>query len=371
MRTQTGTYNVGGSTFNYEIVFPEIMVFKYSRHVFVRVRLSLEDGSAMAAERVQCVLSVGGKMNTNNYRYTDADGCAVFDIARTLQIMEDTREKEMLQPYDTNLWIQNLCRIEIYLSAIRITSVTIETANGGDRITDNWMSDKRHLKCWSEYPFTFDIPNSDRLVVKEGGIAREVIVEYPTSNLVTQMVRRRLTDVASRGDSIEIALPPDVTGISFQDGVIMPSDNAVQIDIDRCPQDLNRRAYLRWLGRHGEILYWLFFIKEKSQTTKTETFRRPMTDDGYQGSDPLNRVLPNGEVRDSVAEETMSLYSELMSAEHYEYARSVAFSPYVDMYLGNGKWQRVSVNDSTQTMSVGNGKTKRHRIALTIKTGEV
>lgn len=364
---------MGGNTFNYVMVFPEMMVFKYSRHVFVRFRITDTEGQPVVGRRLQCVIgaaSIQAGMNTNNYRYTDLTGEAIFDIARTLQIMEDTREKEMLQPYDTHLWLQSALPVRIFDTAVTAAQFTIEMANGGERITDNWMSDKRYLKCWSEYPFTFDISNSDRLIIKESGIAQEVAVEELTSNIATQIVRRRLTDVASLGSSIEIALPSDVAGVSFMDGVMLSSNNAVRIDVDRCPQDLSRRAYLRWLGRHGEIFYWLFFIKENSQVTKTETYRRPMTDDGYQGSDPLNRVLPNGEVRDSVTEETMSLYSELMSAEHYEYARSVAFSPYVDMYLGDGKWQRVSVKDSTQTMGAGNGKTKRHRIALTIKTGE-
>lgn len=374
MRTTTGTYGNGGS---YTLEYPEMMSFIYSPHVFVRMTLADADGNAVAGVRLQCVLTGGGGTNTNNFRYTDGNGSAVFDIARTLQVMIGNREEEMLQPYATHAWKQYMYAVDIYSGSSRIVRVYVETANGSDRITDNWLSGQRRLKCWANYPFTIDMSNSDGLIVDTGdGFARRYAVVMAESSLVTQMVRRPLSeflrDVGRQSYRwVKITLPTDVAGVSFKDGVMMSSDNAVLVDIDRCQQDLDRRAYLRWMGRHGEIYYWLFFVNEKTYQTKTDVYRRPMTYDGYEGSDPLNRVLLNGEVRDSITEETISLYSELISAEHYAYARSVAFSPYVDMYLGDGKWQRVSVNDSTQSMEQGNEKAKRHRIALTIKTGEV
>ena len=61
----------------------------------------------------------------------------------------------------------------------------------------------------------------------------------------------------------------------------------------------------------------------------------------------------------------------MLDGDYYDLVSSIGDSVAVDMYLGDNKWQRVNVADTTFTKDIKrSSRGKRNRIALTIQIGE-
>ncbi len=110
--------------------------------------------------------------------------------------------------------------------------------------------------------------------------------------------------------------------------------------------DTEEGIYLRWVDRHGFYRYWLFTQgdEERAISSNTSYLRNNDYDDtiyGYYGA--------NGRRQGYEREDTIPLCAPLVDSDTYEMLQDLASSPVVDMYLGNNKWQSVTIKAGTYT----------------------
>jgi hypothetical protein len=145
-------------------------------------------------------------------------------------------------------------------------------------------------------------------------------------------------------------------------------ENVVRLEVDNCPASDNR-TYMRWLGKHGEVYYWLFYNQEETTQIESENYQM-MSDDVFKGND-TNKILDNGILKDSRATKTKTIFTEPIDAYYYDYIVQMAASPYVDMHLADNRWQRVNVRSSSFVKSLkGADRQKKHRLAFAIEIGD-
>lgn len=366
-----------GTTGNwqYTAIVPEKAIFIYSRHTYAKLNIRNLDGSAASAVRVQGVVDYAGKQYTNEYRYTDSDGNVTFDFAAILQAAKNDRDKEMaLLTYEMtsfSSWQMGICSIRFYIGGVELRSASTfyELINGAHDNAQDWWSKDRRLKWWTAYPFTFDFTNQERVAaIEKSGLMQEVATPYIKTSLTTLLVRFNAAILRTSGSRITIKNLSH-PGIAVEDGIIVGTDNRVTLDVERCPMS-DRKTYLRWIGSHGEVFYWLFDNITESVEVNTETFRRTMVDDMFQGT-ATNLTRDNGIVRDCSAVTSRSIATEMLDGEYYDLVSSIGDSVAVDMYLGDNKWQRVNVADATFAKDIKrSSKGKRNRITLTIQISE-
>jgi hypothetical protein len=367
-----------GTTGNwqYTAIVPEKAIFIYSRHTYAKLNIRNLDGTAASAVRVQGVVDYAGKQYTNEYRYTDNDGNVTFDFAAILQTAKNDRDKELASiTYDATTfapWQMGICSIRFYIGGVELRSASTfyELVNGAHDNMQDWWSKDRRLKWWTSYPFTFDFTNQERVAaIEKSGLQQEVATPYIETSMMALLVRFNaaayLRPAGSRITIKNISHP----GIAVEDGIVIGTDNYVTLDVERCSMS-DRKTYLRWLGTHGEVFYWLFDNITESVEVKTETFRRTMVDDMFQGT-ATNLTRDNGIVRDCSSVTTRSIATEMLDGEYYDLVSSIGDSVAVDMYLGDNKWQRVNVADATFTKDIKrSSRGKRNRITLTIQLSE-
>lgn len=359
----------------YTAIVPEKTVFIYSRHVYASLNIRDLNGTAAAGVRVQGVVDYAGKQYTNEYRYTDADGNVTFDFAKILQMAKNDRDKELTSlTYETRpfaAWKMGICAIRFYISGVELASAysLYELVNGAHDNIHDWWTKPSRLKWWTAYPFTFDFTNQERVaLIEKSGLQREVAVPYIETSMSSLLVRFNAAILRPSSGQVTIK-NLSYPGIAVEDGIVIGTDNVVTLDIDRCPMS-DRKTYLRWIGTHGEVFYWLFDNITESNEVKTETFRRAMVDDTFQGT-ATNLTRDNGIIRDCSSVTTRSIATELLDGEYYDLVSSIGDSVAVDMYLGDNKWQRVNVADSTFTKDIKfSPRGKRNRIAITIQISE-
>lgn len=366
-----------GTTGNwqYTAIVPEKAIFIYSRHVYAKLNIRNLDGTAASAVRVQGVVQIGTAMFTNEYRYTDSDGNVVFDFAAILQAAKNDRDKELASlTYEMASfapWLMSLCSIRFYIGSMELRSAysLYELINGAHDNAQDWWSKDRKLKWWTAYPFTFDFTNQERVAaIEKSGLQQEVATPYIETSLTTLLVRFNAAILRTSGSRITIKNISH-PGIAVEDGIVVGTDNRVTLDVERCPMS-DRKTYLRWLGSHGEVFYWLFDNITESNEVKAETYRRTMVDDMFQGT-ATNLTRDNGIVRDCSAVKTRSIATEMLDSDYYDLVSSIGDSVSVDMYLGDNKWQRVNVADATFTKDIKrSSRGKRNRITLTIQLSE-
>lgn len=380
MNITTGT--ALGKTYTTEI--PDEVIFIYSKHVYFRAQI---EGGAGVQIRLN-IASQDNSISHDELRYADSEGRVTFDIARVLQILTDSREKEtsalMYDANDNTPWnmpswnisfIWNADTMSVQLSQLFTTFVLV---NGAHDNAYDWRNTPRvenatRLKWWAEYPFTMDFINTDKIDVRQHGV-REVIdiVKLPADS-VYQMIRLNPVGLNITADRATI-LPNANIGLTIIDGVLYDNKrNVVMLDVDRCPRS-DRKTYLRWLGSHGEVFYWLFDNVTEDISVKSETYSRAMTDNEFRGL-VTNRMRGNGQIRHSERTRIRTIATEYLDNGYYDIVQSVASSPCVDMLIGDGnseKWQRVNVGDASFSRSLKTAdRAKRHRIVLTIEISEL
>lgn len=366
-----------GTTGNwqYTAIVPEKAIFIYSRHTYAKLNILNLDGTAASAVRVQGVVEYAGKQYTNEYRYTDSDGNVTFDFAAILQTAKNDRDKELTSiTYDVRTfasWQMNICSIRFYIGSVELRSAysLYELINGSHDNIQDWWSKDRRLKWWTAYPFTFDFANQEKVAITNKGVQKELAVPYIETSMITLLVRfNAAAFLRPTGSTITIKNISH-PGIAVENGIVIGTDNYVTLDVERCPMS-DRKTYLRWLGSHGEVFYWLFDNITESVEVKTETYRRTMTDDMFQGA-ATNLTRDNGIVRDCSAVKSRSIATELLDSDYYDLVSSIGDSVAVDMYLGDNKWQRVNVSDETYNKDIKHSsRGKRNRITLTIEISE-
>jgi hypothetical protein len=116
------------------------------------------------------------------------------------------------------------------------------------------------------------------------------------------------------------------------------------------------------------VYYWLFFNQAEEIQASSDLYITSH-DDVFKGSE-TNKILHNGIVKDVTIKKKRTIFTEPVDSYYYDYIVQMADSPYVDMYLGNGKWQRVNVQDASFSKSLkGAERQKKHRFVYTIEIG--
>lgn len=385
MNITTGT--VLGKTYTTEV--PDEVIFIYSKHVYFRAHI---EGGAGVQIRLT-IASQDYSITHDEWRYADGEGRVTFDIARVLQMLTDSRDKEMSAlMYDANdnaPWNMPSWNISLTWSAEVESGVfqsvqlaqyftTFVLVNGAHDNAYDWRNTPRlnnpiRLKWWTDYHFTFDFINTDAISVNQNG-TKEVleIVKLPADSMY-QMIRLNPAGLGITADRATI-IPYTSIGLTIIDGELYSNKrNVVMLDVDRCPRS-DRKTYLRWLGGHGEVFYWLFDNITEDISVKSETYSRAMADNEFRGL-VTNRMRGNGLIRHSEQTRTRTIATEYLDNGYYDIVQSVASSPCVDMLIGDDdkeKWQRVNVSDTSFSRSLKTAdRAKRHRIILTIEISEL
>lgn len=385
MNITTGT--ALGKTYTTEV--PDELIFIYSKHVYFRAHI---EGGAGVQIRLN-IHSQDGSITHDEWRYADGEGRVTFDIARVLQMLTDSRDKEMSAlMYDANdntPWNMPSWNISLtwnaeveqgFFQSVQLAQyfTTFVLVNGAHDNAYDWRNtpttkDAIRLKWWTNYPFTMDFINTDALSLIQNG-TREVheITKLPADSMY-QMIRLNPAGLDITADRATIT-PNTNIGLTIIDGELYSNKrNAVMLDVDRCPRS-DRKTYLRWLGSHGEVFYWLFDNITEDISVKSETYSRAMADNEFRGL-VTNRMRGNGLIRHSEQTRTRTIATEYLDNGYYDIVQSVASSPCVDMLIGDGdkeKWQRVNVSDASFSRSLKTAdRAKRHRIVLTIEISEL
>jgi hypothetical protein len=376
MNITTGT--ALGKTYTTEV--PDELIFIYSKHVYFRAHI---EGGAGVQIRLT-IASQDYSITHDEWRYADGEGRVTFDIARILQMLTDSREKEMSAlmydlndntPWNMPSWnislTWNADTMSVQLSQMFTTFVLV---NGAHDNAYDWRNaptrrNPIRLKWWTDYPFTLDFINTDKIDVND---VIYDIVKLPADSMY-QMIRLNPAGFGITADRA-LFLPRYAVGVTIIDGELYSDKrNAVMLDIDRCPRS-DRKTYLRWLGSHGEVFYWLFDNITEDISVKSETYSRAMADNEFRGL-VTNRMRGNGLIRHSEQTRTRTIATEYLDNGYYDIVQSVASSPCVDMLIGAGdkeKWQRVNVSDASFSRSLKTAdRAKRHRIVLTIEISEL
>lgn len=385
MNITTGT--ALGKTYTTEV--PDEVIFIYSKHVYFRAHI---EGGAGVQIRLY-ITNHDYSIQHDEYRYADSEGRVTFDIARILQMLTDSRDKELSAlmydandnaPWNMPSWNITLTLIaEVDGGAFQSVPLaqyftTFVLVNGAHDNAYDWrnaptIKDAIRLKWWTEYPFTFDFINTDSINVSQIGYGEIREISKLPADSVYQMIRLNPAGLGITSDWALI-IPRYSVGLTIIDGELYSNKrNYMVLNVDRCPRS-DRKTYLRWLGSHGEVFYWLFDNITEDISVKSETYSRAMTDNEFRGL-VTNRIRGNGLIRHSEQTKTRTIATEYLDNGHYDIVQSVASSPCVDMLIDDGnseKWQRVSVADASFSRSLKVAdRAKRHRIVLTIEISEL
>lgn len=221
---------------------------------------------------------------------------------------------------------------------------------GAMRAGETWNGYKR-LTWFTHFPFTFglyvDKANTNILVGYEGApnklqVESEVgIVELSAAILPTGA---RYWDIYDYDGEIKQGTFTNIFDLTF--AVITGGKQSLIMRINR--DDSEKGIYLRWVDRHGFYRYWLFTQGDESRAISSDTsfIRNNLAeyDDtifGYLGA--------NGRRQGYSREDTIPLCAPLVDRETFDFLQDLASSPVVDMYLGDGNWQSVTIKAGTYT----------------------
>lgn len=408
MRTQTGTYTIGGVTYNYAVEAPDEMIFIHSRRLQIKLTITRaapasgggtaereeegetpavseeertateqEQGSQeqglqertdgeeeraaatpVANRRVQ-VTTFPTFMRGYDFRYTDAQGSVTVDIGRMMQVVTDNVAQEPDIDYRTGggVVLSKASRryIRFYDGGTAICNIAFDAHNGADDIADCWEDNSiggpRRLKWFKSYPFTFDFPNvTEAAIRRDGGntsIGAHTHITTTLTHAVQRVIPANISGLAAARRTIDIASAAD-DGFCFnRRGVLTAGRNRVFIEIDAQPYD-TRKVYLRWLGKHGELFYWLFNRVSVEDTVSSETYD---TGGGTRAYDNFTGVAYAGTADFKSSERRLTVHSGMLDAHYYRLVRSVMSSPVVDMLAHHNYgdertyplWRRVTI----------------------------
>lgn len=372
--------------YNYTTESPEELIFAYSKSVYFKANIRDTSGNPSKGLKVKLSLDYN-KRYYNEYRYTDSNGDVVFNAARLLQSIKNDRDKELANVmYDANdyaSWEMSEVFVSIAIDT-GISSVGLSLPylsyiliNGAHDNIRNWRDKRKRLRYWTNYPFTFDLPNVDYLVYKRindakwsslSGFKVQTDLNYLFMRYTPYKV---FSSLAGTPNKVIISTQANL-GIMIKNGEITPTTNSCLLEVDR-QERRSDKTYLRWLGSHGELFYWLFDNVTEEIAVKTDVYQRAIVDSEFTGL-VTNKIRDNGLVRDSRQSVSRVITTDYLESEYFELVQSVAASPYVDMLVGEGddeKWQRVNVADVTFQRPLRTAeRAKNSRIVLSIQIEE-
>lgn len=292
--------------------------------------------------------------------------------------MDSKLNKEMsMIDYSSNiptLWNTAIGTIRFYDTGTLVQGTSHTVVNGRHDNMNDWKINTR-LKRWAGYPFTMDFPNVDSVVIKGLSPASpptmKPLKKAGSGASYQRLARYNVDNIIPPTGTWELSTAND-EGFSVINGIVRPSSASVVIENDAHCNDSNK-TYLRWIGRHGEVFYWLFDNITEDTSVKSELYRRTMVDDVFTDSGVArNNTRDNGIIKDISVTTTRTISTEYLDKCYYELVSSVAESPLVDMLIGSDRWQRINVADGSFSRSLKIAdRAKRHRIVLTIEISEL
>lgn len=338
MRILTGTYIKGGMTYSFTIKAPNEIVYIYSKHVFCTVQIKRNDGQESRPVTNRLIRLTIGEINEE--RRTNSDGTAVFDFARILQILKNDSSQELDINYNRTANLAHTTSRVVALkdsdegSVLQFQQFSFETANGADDILDKFWTNNRRLRWFSNYPFTFDFQNLNgnwSVKTDNGSFVTEAF-PYESSQRTRIMSRINARRYFASSDRyFKKTLRASITMAMDDSGnPTTVTNHTLELTRDNRNFDLYRRCYLRWLGKHGEIFYWLFTKHSETDSVKSDEHSLAYVDENAYSS---YGVLESETSSNHEKETTITVYSDMLDNADYEIVRSLATSPFVDMLV--------------------------------------
>lgn len=352
---QTDYLIYGDDMFRYQVTYPEAYIFAHSRHTYIDIdHLNDIDGYPEIGSKV--TMTVTDRTTSRSYSETrriDQNGKAVFDIGRFLQVfMDETLKDDCEFDYSSNSKMVSCHEVAASLTfgSSQFWTETFEVVNGADEITDNWWDGQRRIRWWYNFPFTFDFRNIDEAnVQKNGGASLTVNMPHVTPD--PHSYSRIRVNPKYFGNNNTSLMVWTTGGIGFLDGSFSyTKQNSVLLSGIGCVPS-EKYLYLRWLNRHGELSYWLFYRDSVSRKTKENDSVRSYVKDERIGPDG---TIDNSLLRTLELESEIKGFTDALDGNDYEIVRQIFAAPFVDLYLpdqsvrlNKAVWKRLNIKAGT------------------------
>lgn len=374
MQTKKGQFEYNGNTYTYQAEIPEPLVFTYSRHIYTRLKIINSAGKPAASMPINVSLD-SDKGQFNERRYTSVNGEVWFDLSRTMQIATDNRERELVDytPVKKRAsWLAKdvQLRISVGDDFKVVIDTMLEAANGAMSPDESWLQEPVSLKYWRGLPHTFDFINVTAIETSADGKPFHASAWVPgESDLRIFPMMRSLTETMVSSSMAKKSYKIKADGLGYYFGKMANVTAQTNIEIEDFCGDASRYTYLRWLGRHGEIFYWLFKNGTQTTSVKSERYGIALREDVRETNTMLNGIK-----KEPKREMTRTIASEYVTREQYKVLSSVVSSPYVDMYLGNvdgeDLWKRIDVADGSVSEDMKRMGGKIYSVTLSINIGD-
>ena len=334
MRPYTGTYTINGETYSYTIEAPNAAVFIHSKHVFCKIRILDSDSYPVVNRKIKLTL-----VTRSLEKYTNSNGSIVFDLARLLQISrgsyDDVKSELNLTYNDTN----QLSKTELNTFTFRdgnlqFQAVQFDSLNGANDILDKfWYDANRRLRWFTNYPFTFDFPNINgnwKVSVNGDALASQAFPYVSTQRTYIMARINPKRFFISENRVISKAKFSGVGQLSIDAlGNISPSSNTLEIIADNQILDFERKCYLRWIGKHGEVFYWLFKKHSIKDSVTRDSAKMAYVSEAFNSYGVLDNDTPCNYEKET----TLTVYSCPVDDIDFETLKSIISSPLVDMLV--------------------------------------
>jgi len=110
-----------------------------------------------------------------------------------------------------------------------------------------------------------------------------------------------------------------------------------ELTVNKCTEGI----YLRWVNKFGDFCYWLFNPHEEKNEVKDigVNIEEFITTTDFVNGFHVGTNHPKGKE----AQRLVTLYANLVDSETFDFLTSLAESPVVDLYCGDGNWVRVNI----------------------------
>lgn len=221
----------------------------------------------------------------------------------------------------------------------RLAAISFDTFYvwGAIRAGETWNGARR-LRCFRKYPFTFGVyTDKDSSLMFDDGSK----VDLPggwISEVTSAALPATLSYTAVYNDNGSVVR----TTFSNEFDITFRFSGAAQTEVMQIEfDDSEGGVYLRWIDRHGFYRYWLFASGNETRAISSGTSYVRNNLEEY--SDLYGYYGANGRRQSYAREDTVSLCAPLVDSDTFDMLQDLASSPVVDMYLGDNRWQSVTI----------------------------
>ncbi len=331
----------------------------------IRVYWETDDDTEFIPDSVSIQLSdASGRVYTETRSVFNLE--VVFDVRRFLQTAFASVNVDSLN-YSGGMWVPNpnVQNVSVLVTfedgndaTVIVADFSIDAILGNIERGESSGGNIRR-RWFVNYPFTLDFfsRSGDTLsIVVDGedrpGVSFPNHVSDATPNTASGFERvllnvKTLVDPITIDKRIRLVQP-------F--GYVVKNDEestglvAYDLEVDRTPEDCDKRVYLRWIDNQGRFCYWLFKNLGTSDAVAGSSFvaaeiRNPLLyEDGLNIGTDTRQTFSRTKTR--------NLGAKSIDRETFDFLLTLVSSPWVDMFDGydaddNPKWHRVNVSPAT------------------------